>query len=298
MKIAKVLSTCFKRGRIREKTELVGDPPGYFSHSQNFTSEKDVIKLLNYQIEMEKKFPPGLDRDLIIVNSDVNSIEGNLFVKNLDQKKINDGKVITFNRKNVGLSYGAYSDAFLKFRNDYDFFLFIEDDVVTIKKDYLKIAHNKWKQTDNCGFVALIGLSKVDAGWWQKAGLNETNAFSAYSGCGFTSKNILNKIVNNFGSLPHNTKNIDHKDSIAYGEIGLSKSIIDLGYKLTELKNEVIVVPAYDSMRSIKYKKYPNFYEKYSWLLKSNIYSFISKSHFFMKYYIVLLKILKNLSNK
>ena len=122
MKIAKVLSTCFKRGRVRENTKLVGDPLGYFSHSQNFTSESEVIELLNYQIEMETRFPPGLDRDLIIVNSDVGSIEGNLFIKKLDQKKINGGKVITFNRKNLGLSYGAYSDAFLKFRNSYDFF--------------------------------------------------------------------------------------------------------------------------------------------------------------------------------
>ncbi len=83
MKIAKILSTCFKRGRVREKTVLAGDPPGYFSHSQNFTSVADVIKLLNYQIEMETKYPPGLDRDLIIVNSDVGSVEGNLFIKNL-----------------------------------------------------------------------------------------------------------------------------------------------------------------------------------------------------------------------
>ena len=30
MRIAKVLSTCFKRGRVREKTELLGDPQDIF----------------------------------------------------------------------------------------------------------------------------------------------------------------------------------------------------------------------------------------------------------------------------
>ena len=293
MKIAKILSTCFKRGRVREKTLLAGDPPGYFSHSQNFTSVADVIKLLNYQIEMETKYPPGLDRDLIIVNSDVGSVEGNLFIKNLNQRKIDGGKVISFTRENKGLSYGAYSDAFLKFKDSYDYFLLIEDDLVTVKKNYLKIAYNKWKETNNCGFVALLGLSKVNHGWWDKASLNKTNAFSAYSGCGFTSKNVLDKIVKEHGSLPHNKENNDHTESIALGELGLSKSIIDLGYKLTELKNEILVIPAYDSMRNIKYRKYPNFYEKYLWLLKSNIYSFISKSQFCLKYYVILLKILK-----
>ena len=290
VKIAKILSTCFKRGRVRENTLLVGDPPGYFSHSQNFTSENDVMKLLKYQIENEKKYPPGLDRDLIIVNSDVGSVEGNLFIESLNQRKIDGGKVISFTRKNVGLSYGAYSDAFLKFKDYYDYFLFIEDDLVTVKKDYLKIAHNKLKETDNCGFVALVGLSKVKSGWWEKAGLNKTNAFSAYSGCGFSSKNILDKIVKKYGFLPHNTKNIDHDDSIAFGEIGISKSIIDLGYKLTELKDEILVIPAYDLMRNIKFKKYPNLFEKTVWLLKLKIYNLISKSPFFLKYYIILLK--------
>ena len=293
MKIAKILSTCFKRGRVREKTLLAGDPPGYFSHSQNFTSVADVIKLLNYQIEMETKYPPGLDRDLIIVNSDVGSVEGNLFIKNLNQRKIDGGKVISFTRENKGLSYGAYSDAFLKFKDSYDYFLLIEDDLVTVKKNYLKIVYNKWKETNNCGFVALLGLSKVNHGWWDKASLNKTNALSAYSGCGFTSKNVLDKIVKEHGSLPHNKENNDHTESIALGELGLSKSIIDLGYKLTELKNEILVIPAYDSMRNIKYRKYPNFYEKYLWLLKSNIYSFISKSPFCLRYYIILLKMLK-----
>ena len=236
MKIAKILSTCFKRGRVREETILLGDPVGYFSHSQNFTSEKDVIDLINYQIEMEAKYPPGLDRDLIIVNSDVGSDEGNLFIESLNKRKIDGGKIISFTRKNIGLSYGAYNDAFLKFKDSYDYFVFIEDDLVSAKKNYLETVYHKWKETENCGFVALIGLSKVQSGWWKRAGLNKTNAFTAYSGCGFTSTNVLNKIVKEYGFLPHNRKNIDHEESIALGELGLSKSIIDLGYKLTELK--------------------------------------------------------------
>ena len=293
MKIAKVLSTCFKRGRVRLNTQLTGDPVGFFSHSQNFTTVSDTINLINYQLEMEDKYPPGINRDIIIVNSDVGSVEGNLFIESLNQRKIDGGKVISFTRKNVGLSYGAYSDAFLKFKDYYDYFLFIEDDLVTVKKDYLKIAHNKLKETDNCGFVALVGLSKVKSGWWEKAGLNKTNAFSAYSGCGFSSKNILDKIVKKYGFLPHNTKNIDHDDSIAFGEIGISKSIIDLGYKLTELKDEILVIPAYDLMRNIKFKKYPNLFEKTVWLLKLKIYNLISKSPFLLDRYLIFLKKIK-----
>ena len=118
MKIAKIISTCFKRGRIREKPQLIGDPLGYFSHSQNFVTVKDTINLLNYQLEMEKKFPPWLKRDIIIVNSDVGSLDGNSYIQNLNGKEIIDGRIITFTRDNIGLSYGCYSDAFLKFGKD------------------------------------------------------------------------------------------------------------------------------------------------------------------------------------
>lgn len=293
MKFAKVLSTCFKRGRVRENTELLGDPPGYFCHSQNFTTLDDTINLINYQIEMEKKYPPGVDRDLIIVNSDVGSEKGNSFIDSLNNREINNGKIISFSRKNVGLSYGAYSDAFLKFRENYDFFLFIEDDLITAKKNYLEIGYEKWKQTKDCGFVAFYGLSRVKKSWWKKADLNKFNSISAYSGCGLASTEVLNKIVNKDGFLPHNYKNIDHEDSIAYGELGLSKSIINLGYKLTELKNEILVMPAYDLMRGIKYKKYPGIYEKYVWIIKSKIYFIISKFPWLLKYYLKILKKIK-----
>lgn len=295
MKVAKIISTCFKRGRVRLKTQLTGDPIGYFSHSQNFTTTKDTIDLLNFQIDMEEKYPPGLDRDLIVVNSDVGSEEGNNFINNLKDRKINDGKLLSFTRKNVGLSYGAYSDAFLKFRNEYDFFLFIEDDLVTAKKDYLKIGMEKWQKTKNCGFVAFFGLSKVNKGWWKKADLNETNSVSAFSGCGLSSSSVLGEIVNKNGYLPHNTKNINHEESIALGELGLSKSIINLGYTLTEVKKEILVVPAYDLMRGIDYKKYPNIFLKYFWYFKSGTYSFVSKSNFLLRYYLLFLKYVKNL---
>ena len=134
MKTAKVVSTCFKRGRVRLNTQLTGNPLGFFSHSQNFTTVSDTINLINYQLEMEDKYPPGINRDIIIVNSDVGSIEGNLFIESLNQRKINDGEIKSFTRKNIGLSYGGFSDAFLKFKEAYDYFVFIEDDLITAKK--------------------------------------------------------------------------------------------------------------------------------------------------------------------
>mgnify|MGYP006079413403 CR=1 FL=1 len=293
MKIAKVISTCFKRGRIRINTQLTGSPLGFFSHSQNFSTVSDTINLINYQLEMEQKYPPGIKRDIIIVNNDVGSIEGNKFIEKLNDKEIEGGKVFSITRNNVGLAFGAYNFAFEKFKDKYDFFFFIEDDQITAKKNYLKTGIEKWYSTPNCGFIAYIGVSKVLKSWWKLSGLDENNAFVSYGGCGLTSTKILNEIVEKYGCIPHNQKDIDQTNSIAFGEIAFSKSFIDMGYKLKEFNKEILVIPAYDLMRDIKYRKYPNLSEKMIWLCKVKIYNLISRSSFFLNLYLILLKKIK-----
>jgi hypothetical protein len=242
---------------------------------------------------METKYSPGIKRDIIIVNNDVGSIEGNKFIEKLNNKEIEGGKVISITRKNIGLAFGAYNFAFEKFKNMYDFFFFIEDDQITSKKDYLKIGIEKWNETPDCGFIAYIGISKIFKGWWKIAELNEKNAFAGYGGCGLTSTKVLTEIVEKYGYIPHNQKDIDQTRAIAFGEIAFSKSFIELGYKLIEFKNDICVIPAYDLMRGIKYRKYPNLFEKIIWLLKVKLYNVISKYPFFLNKYLFLLKKLK-----
>jgi hypothetical protein len=297
MKIAKVIATCFRRGRVRKETKLTGDPLGYFNHSQNFITEDQTIDLLNYQIQMEKVFSPGVERDLIIANSDIGFDKGNKFINSLNNKPIPGGKIISFTRKDFGMAFGCFNDTFLAFRNNYDYFFFIEDDQITAKKNYLKIGLDKFISSKKYGFIAYIGLSKVAKYWWEKANLNKNNAIVAYGGCGLSSTKILNEIVNKNGSLPHAKCGNDHTETIAKGEIGFSKSFIDLGYELTEFKNEILVIPAYDLMRGINYKKYPNLYEKLFFLFKSYLYNLFSKNQFILKYYLIFLAMIKKIFN-
>ena len=108
-----------------------------------------------------------------------------------------------------------------------------------------------------------------------------------------TSTKILNEIVKKYGRIPHNNKDIDHIKSIAFGEIAFSKVFIDLGYKLTKLKKEILVIPAYDLMRGIKYRKYPTLSEIIIWFIKLKVYSLISKSPFLLNKYLIIVKEIK-----
>ena len=54
MKAAKVIATCFAKRSFRPKTYLIGDPLGYFGHSQVFKNSEDIINLIKFNIAVEK----------------------------------------------------------------------------------------------------------------------------------------------------------------------------------------------------------------------------------------------------
>ena len=99
MKVAKIVATCFKAKSVNLKTKLTGNPLGYYFHSQNFTTTKDFIELINLHVKLDISTNPGNDLDLILVNSDVGNIEGNNYLNKLNNTKINRGKILTYTRK-------------------------------------------------------------------------------------------------------------------------------------------------------------------------------------------------------
>lgn len=261
MKAAKVIATCFKPKEITENTRLAGNPLGYFYHSQNFTSTDEIINLLKLNIEIENKYDPGFDRDLIIVNADINSSKGNKFIEDINNQRIKRGKIIAYTRENFGLSYGSYNDAFKNFKQNYDYFLFTEDDWLIYKKDYLKIGIDILNNNPKAGMVAYVAVTKIDKSKWNELNLNKNTAYGCHGGIGLSSTEILKNIENKFGSLPHYTKD-DYRESITFGEVRFPNSFVQLGYELVDLpKNKILGMPAYDYIRNINYKKFPNFFE-------------------------------------
>tara|TARA_B100001250_G_scaffold90877_1_gene75531 strand:+ start:1236 stop:2129 length:894 start_codon:yes stop_codon:yes gene_type:complete len=297
MRVAKVIATCFKQKKKIENTYLVGDPVGYFGHSQNCMNTSDVINLLEFNIEREKNCNPGLDRDLIIVNSDVGSDKGNKFINDLSGTKIPGGKINCITRKNIGRSFGSYNDAFLNYRKNYEYFLFTEDDINISQNNYFKIGLDIFQNEKNCGFVAYIGITKIGRWHWKDLGLNKKTAYSCHGGTGLSSTKILNEVVNKYGHLPH-YKGAEKLKDITFGEVAFPNSIIQLGYKLFDLpKDTILAIPAYDLIRNIEYKKWPTFQKKCIFIFKSKIYNIFSKTEFTLNIYLRILKAFKRAIN-
>lgn len=294
MKCAKVISVCFIPKKKIDKTYLLGEPVGFFGHSQKSDSVKDTINNLEFLVNYENKYNPGVERDLIIVNNNIDNFEGNTFLKKISGKKINNGKIICLNRDNIGRSFGAFSYAFSKFRSKYDYYLFSEDDILIFGENYIVKGIEIFNANKNAGFLAYIGKTKIGRWRWKELNLNKDTAYSCHGATGLTSSIILEKIFKIYNKLPH-YQGANRELDITYGEVGFPSSIVKLGYEIIDLpKNLILAVPLYDQMRGIQYRKFPNFFEKTLYYLKKYIYDFFSINKFTLKLYLKFLKKIKS----
>lgn len=295
MKVAKIIANCFNpKKNVNMKTKLNGDPLGYYFHSQNFISTQDYIDLIKLHIQLDISTNPGNDLDLIIVNSDIGNLEGNNFINQLEGKKINRGKIRILNRKNQGLSFGAYSDAFAKFRDQYDYFIFTEDDVLIYRDNYSKKGIDFLNSDKKNGFIAYVGLTKLSKDQIKILNLSKSEGYSCHGGIGLSSTKILNKIFNKNNKLAHYS-GTDYQKGILYGETLFTADIAKEGYRLVDLPEKIILsIPAYDYMRNIDYKKKPNLIEKFFYYLKRFIYLIFSINPWLQNRYFKILNFFKS----
>jgi len=252
----KVIVTCFMGRVIRKTTTIDGRPPGFFVHSQNFPDEESVLDLVKLNYELECQSDPGVECDTIIVNNDIGWQKGNDFLKSIDNMKTYGGKLKVLNRRNYGRSFGGYNRAFEVFKDDYDYWIFTEDDILIIKERYYEKCIKAFEEKENVGFVAIQGLSDL--------GLRET-ILHAHSGAGISHTNVLNVLYNKLGMLPHSREDTcqSYAAIIENGEIAFTNEIHKLGYELAAMGCKTpLYIYAYDYMRGLRWEDYRLLNEK------------------------------------
>ena len=280
MKVAKIITTSFVERSIRMKTNLSGDPLGYFSHSQNFTTNEEILELIKFTLNLEVAINPGCSVDLIIINNKTGWDKGDIYLDSIKNKKINSGIVKILHRENIGRSFGGYNFAVDKFKDEYDFYIFTEDDILINKENYASIAIEEFMKCKNCGFIAFQGLSMKFKNY------SLENSIHAHGGVGLTSYSVLEKVINKYGNLAYSS-NLDHQDYesiIEHGEVAFTNRIYKMGYKLTSISRKIKLYEyAYDKIRNIKVPRYAT---------KIDIIIFYLKKH------LIKFKIIKRLNDK
>jgi|TARA_B110000438_G_scaffold164717_1_gene157609 hypothetical protein len=284
MKFLKIISSSFHPRSIREHSSLIGNPLGFYGHSQNFTSENDVINLLKFNLNYENLIDPGHDRDILVVSSNSKAFDkGQAYLESINNTKIKRGTIFTMMRENIGYSFGAYNDGFQKFQDNYDYFIFQEDDLVSHIPEYLKIAYQIWIDTDQCGFVPFIAATKVGRSHRRALGISRNEIVSCHGGHGMSSKKVLQSVTKEFGSLPFYSEDDQaYLNHLRDGEIMFTYSIKKIGYRFGELPRDlVLVAPALDLMRGLKIRKNPYLHERFMYyfglIFKKPLYPILVK---------------------
>ena len=190
--------------------------------------KKDRLYFYRKQIETLEKYSHNLSKIIFTCNVENQDYHHVRELFRITPKYIQGAKVELNFRENYGLSYAAWSDAFDRNEDEFDYFIFNEDDYFFIQNNWDKYLINKFNQYDDCGFVCPIIREPHHWNDYKKHAGHATN---------ISSNEVLKKIKNKYGFLPHG----DTKDYIINGKLGQVNqtfSCIELGYNIYDIRDD------------------------------------------------------------
>lgn len=249
-KNCKIIATYF--GPRRNK-------PNGIEQSINFWESK-VLKF-EYDID------PGVQVDNIVVNHHFGNEKVEKFLEKIDGRPTRRGIIKVYNREweeGVGGSFLSFGRGFEKFKKDYKYWFFTEDNVIMIRKNYYKIALSQLKKNieKKVAFICCMRSTALEK-------MPEDKKW-CHGGCGLTTRERLEEIHEELGCLPHSkmkipkhiekkifeddltafkikteintTDNSWYREFCQEGEIQFTNQFFIRGYKLMEIVSEEKVV--------------------------------------------------------
>lgn len=203
-----------------------GDRRGKFTASP--ANAEEALIIFKRNLENDYIFDCGVDNmDIIIVNNYPKVVNNKCqeYLKSINNTNTPFGKIFVLERENKGASMGAYSHAFDMFENDYDYWLFIEDDLRIIYPKYYEMIINELSnESENLGFLSLTLINNIE----------NPNTTYVSGGFGAAKKEILKNVKGKYGRLPYdpNGKAIGNYADIGLSEVMFTNCYIQMGYKI------------------------------------------------------------------
>lgn len=187
----------------------------------------DKLCYVKSQIESLQKYKHSITK--IIFSFNVEKEHYNLLSEaiNLIPKSIQGSDIEINVRENYGMSYGAWSDMFSKYQNQFDYYIFNEDDYVFVQDDFDQYLISKFNTLPNCGY--LCGLVRETAFY--------ENIRHAGMSSGISSYNVLKKVYDKYGELPH-SKGTDYESNEKKGQTVQTAIIRELGFEIFDIRDD------------------------------------------------------------
>lgn len=206
-----------------------------------------TIELWTEQLRIAKEVDLGVPADTIFMFNESRDIAISKsphykdfidLMESQSNKSSKNGKIYFFTRENVGISYGAFSEAFDALKYKYDYWYFNEDDYVIDTPN--RLSSDIKRLTENFSRVGYVATSGVCPNY-------PTTEYPTHVhfGLGLSSRNVLKLVCANSinGKLPYFDDRKTHDDVSEherYGEVPFTNSIHNLGYDLVTTTDEKI----------------------------------------------------------
>lgn len=148
-RIAVVLCTYVQEGQIERNCPVRSVKTG-----KEIVYDENKLDTIKCTLACHKHYDPGMPYDLIIVDNDSDDKDAREFLRQQPN---------FYSRRNIGFSFGAFEWAFHHFKNDYDYFLFEEQDFAPIKDGWLKELYDTFNSRKGIGAVGnVLEVRNVD----------------------------------------------------------------------------------------------------------------------------------------
>jgi hypothetical protein len=196
---------------------------------------EDKTVYVKEQVKSLQEFNHSLDKIVFVFNLDPEHIETFELVKKEIPKLIQKTEVEIIVRENYGMSYAAFNEVYEKYRTEFDYYIFNEDDYYFNVHNFDEYLVNKFNSYKNIGYLA--GLAVNPAWGYQHS---ETHAGNSV---GITSSKILEELYQKFGCLPHSKKRkeddpIYYKSNEWDGQIAQTHEIFKMGYNVFDIRED------------------------------------------------------------
>ena len=220
----------------------------------------DRLAYVKAQVQSLQEVQHELERIVFVFNLEEEHRDLFNQAADLIPEYIGSAKVDVVERKNIGLSYGAWSDVFDIYRNDHDYFLFTEDDYFFVLDGFDQYMVKKFKQLPNTGYFCMMTVGP--------SAEYPNEPVHAGNSIGLSSTKVLNELWEKYGCLPHDRQeNKDIESRYASGEFkgqtGQSNAIYQLGYEIWDVRNEYRTPHSMGPSLQKEFPDYDQFVEVY-----------------------------------
>jgi len=182
---------------------------------------------LEKHIELLSNLNHNIKKIIFNINLEDGDYENTNNALRIIPKNIRNSEVEVRLRKNIGMSYGAWSDCFLENKDKYDYFIFNEDDYFFVIDNFDEILVNKFNSKEDAGYLCGITIENDSLG----------QPLHAAHSTGISSNKVLSKVVEVYGELPHSKSN-NYGNVQLNSQVKQTNSMIEIGYKLYDLSDE------------------------------------------------------------